>query len=73
MASCPTTKKAWNIAANSKNCGIPAAQQTCSDAENFVYHCVINEFQNETLEVCAPRRLIQGNISPWILTRKFNP
>lgn len=37
-----------------------ANQQRCSDAHKFVYHCVINEFQNETLEVCAPQKLIAG-------------
>lgn len=58
---CPTTKQEWEAAAESKNCDKTAAQQTCLyDAKKFVYHCVINGFQNETLEVCAPQKLITG-------------
>lgn len=37
-----------------------AAQQKYSDAENFVFHCMINGYENETLEVCAPQQLIAG-------------
>lgn len=57
---CPTTEQEWENAAKLKNCNIMADQQRCSDAHKFVYHCVINEFQNETLEVCAPQKLIAG-------------
>lgn len=35
-------------------------QQNCT-TENLEYHCVINEYANATLEVCAPERLILGN------------
>lgn len=57
---CPTTKQEWENAAKLKNCNLTAAQQRCSKAHQLVYHCVINEFQNETLEVCAPQKLIAG-------------
>lgn len=57
---CPTTKQEWETAAKRKNCDKIATQQTCSDPEDFVYHCVINGFQNETLEVCAPQKLEIG-------------
>lgn len=60
VGSCPTNKQEWENAAKLKNCKIMAAQQKCSDADNFVYHCVINGFENETLEVCAPQKLIIG-------------
>lgn len=60
VESCPTNKQEWENAAKLKNCKIMAAQQKCSDADNFVYHCVINGFENETLEVCAPQKLIIG-------------
>lgn len=62
VPSCPKSKEEWESAAKIKNCRIPAAQQTCIEAEKFVYHCVINGFVNETIEVCAPQKLIHGNI-----------
>lgn len=67
VAYCPSTKEEWENAANIKNCNLTAVQQTCSDADKFVYHCVINGFQNETLEVCAPQKLVQGNILTYIM------
>lgn len=64
---CPTTKQEWETAAQRKNCNKTAAQQTCSDAKKFVYHCVINVFQNETIEVCAPQKLITGTLIAYFL------
>lgn len=60
VESCPNNNQEWENAAKLKNCNITAAQQKCSDADIFVYHCVINGFENETLEVCAPQKLITG-------------
>lgn len=60
VSYCPRTKTEWDTAATRKDCSRLAGRQACTDAENFKYHCVINEYQNETLEVCAPRRLIFG-------------
>lgn len=60
MESCPTNNQEWESAAKLKNCKITAAKQNCSNAEIFVYHCVIDGFENETLEVCAPQKLITG-------------
>lgn len=60
VASCPKTKKEWDIAASKKNCELPTL---CMKSEEpYLYHCVINGFGNETLEVCAPRRIIFGNV-----------
>lgn len=73
VESCPFTEKDWENAAKRKNCTIPAAQQKCSDTVKFVYHCLINGFQNETLEVCAPQKLIQGYILTYIFLRCLNP
>lgn len=55
---CPTSMKERDRAANIKNCSKLATQQNCSDVLD--YHCVINGFRNETLEVCATKRLIAG-------------
>ena len=55
VQGCPQTQQAWTEAAIRKNCGgIP---NSCS---SFVYHCVMNTWQNETVEVCAQTRLIVG-------------
>lgn len=63
VASCPTSKEEWEKAANKKNCKNDAAQQYCTSANLFLYHCVINGYGNELLEVCAPRRIISGKKS----------
>lgn len=62
VSSCPTSKEQWAKAASRKKCWEKALKQTCSAPEKFVYHCVINGYGNSTLEVCAPERLILGNI-----------
>lgn len=69
MPSCPKSKAEWQNAANFKNCNVPAVKQKCTNATEFVYHCVIDGFQKETLEVCAPRKLIHGNILTYILLK----
>lgn len=60
MRSCPTSEEEWEIAARNKNCSKIASQQNCSSAEKFQYHCVLNSYRYETLEVCAPSRIIFG-------------
>lgn len=61
--SCPTSKTEWDEAARRKNCSKIASTQTCSPVDQFVYHCVINGYRNETLEVCASSRTILGKLS----------
>lgn len=48
---CPVSEEEWREAAARKNCAAYASQ--CDEPERLVYHCVINTFVNETLEVCA--------------------
>lgn len=62
VSSCPTSKEEWDKAASRKNCREKALKQNCTIPEKFVYHCVINGYGNATLEVCAPERIILGNI-----------
>lgn len=57
---CPTSKEEWDRAAQKKICSQFVALDT--DEEQYEYHCVINAFLNETLEVCAPKKLIFGNV-----------
>lgn len=51
VEDCPNSKKQWKQAAMRKNCAAYASQ--CSEPERLEYHCVINPFFNQTLEVCA--------------------
>lgn len=60
VGSCPTSKIEWDTAARKKNCSRISSQQKCAPVEKFKFHCVINGYRNETLEVCAPSRVIFG-------------
>lgn len=60
VKNCPSSKEEWEDAASIKNCSKSTGRQNCTTAEEFLYHCVINAYINETLEVCAPKRLIHG-------------
>lgn len=60
VTDCPTSKTEWEIAVRKKSCGRIASRQKCDSVERFKYHCVINGFRNEVMEVCAPSRIIFG-------------
>lgn len=53
---CPTTEEDWRKAAVVKNCSAYAS--LCNDSKTYVYHCLVNAYVNQTVEVCA----IQINI-----------
>lgn len=62
---CPTSEEEWDSAAQKKNCSKFVAQ--------YEYHCLINAYLNETLEVCALKRLIFGNLAKTLhLVVKLN-
>lgn len=65
VEKCPSSKKEWDDAANNKNCGKSAGRQNCTIGDDFLYHCVINAYINETLEVCAPKRIILGSCTEF--------
>lgn len=48
---CPDSLEKWNKAAERKNCAAFATQ--CDRPKKLLYHCVINPFVNDTIEVCA--------------------
>nr|XP_022289618.1 uncharacterized protein LOC111101422 [Crassostrea virginica] len=54
--SCPENEEDWKKAAERKNCFQNASQ--CDEPARLVYHCVINPYVNETLEVCAYSQII---------------
>lgn len=59
VENCPDSEKKWKEAAARKNCSAYASQ--CDEPERLVYHCVINAYINETLEVCAyPQNIVLG-------------
>lgn len=65
---CPTDPKSWEMAAKNMDCG--AIKQNCSQStyrHYFQYHCVINAWMNETLEVCALNRTIFGMITCLVI------
>ncbi|XP_078318991.1 uncharacterized protein LOC111101277 [Crassostrea virginica] len=55
---CPESEEEWKEAAERKNCS--AFAHHCNNPEKLLYHCVVNPFINETLEVCAIRKNIVG-------------
>lgn len=56
---CPGNKVEWLESAKNKNCS--GINQNCSSTE-FVYHCLINQWENATVEVCALRVNIIGKV-----------
>ncbi|XP_056015862.1 uncharacterized protein LOC125674591 isoform X2 [Ostrea edulis] len=61
VAQCPNTAEAWLNAASRKRCDAIAETQTCvSDPAKFVYHCLVNQWLNGTVEVCAPNWILTG-------------
>jgi hypothetical protein len=55
---CPKTLTEWKERSLLKKC--QDINQLCTGRENFTYHCLINEFLNATVEVCAPVTIILG-------------
>lgn len=55
---CPDSEESWREAAVRKKCDVHAKQ--CSEPERLVYHCVINLYINQMLEVCAYAQNIVG-------------
>nr|XP_022286462.1 uncharacterized protein LOC111099465 [Crassostrea virginica] len=55
---CPKTEEEWKEAAERKNCSRYAHH--CTEPEKLLYHCVVNPYVNQTLEVCAIRKNMIG-------------
>ena len=52
-------------AAARKNCSQYASQ--CHEPDKLEYHCVLNPYINETLEVCAyPVKIVKGKLNQCI-------
>ncbi|XP_061192232.1 uncharacterized protein LOC133200459 isoform X1 [Saccostrea echinata] len=57
VESCPRSEQEWEEAASRKGC-----QNISHSCSSFEYHCVLNAWKNETIEVCAPIQTIVGNV-----------
>ncbi|XP_062615707.1 uncharacterized protein LOC134277384 [Saccostrea cucullata] len=53
VKACPLSEKDWLSASEKMKC--ESKNQTCCPKEDYKYHCLVNVFQNETFELCAPR------------------
>lgn len=60
VSACPSNNIEWVSAAKRKSCNDLAKIQNCTNADNFVYHCVLNEKATMLLEVCAPAYYLTG-------------
>ncbi|XP_062608268.1 uncharacterized protein LOC134270109 [Saccostrea cucullata] len=58
VARCPRNKAEWENQAKKKDCS--KVSQSCVKPAEFLYHCLINEYMNMTIEVCAPSVPILG-------------
>lgn len=67
VEDCPVSEGKWREAAERKMCDVPAKQ--CSEPERLVYHCVINPYVNQTLEVCAyAQNIVQGQCTSYVIS-----
>ncbi|XP_062569125.1 uncharacterized protein LOC134231212 [Saccostrea cucullata] len=58
QGKCPNDTISRNTRA--KELGCENINNSCKDSSDFVYHCVLNEWGNGSLEVCAPSTKIIG-------------
>lgn len=64
---CPDSEESWREAAVMKKCDVPAKQ--CSEPERLVYHCVINPYVNQTLELCAySQNIVGGKCTSYVIS-----
>lgn len=60
VKNCPENQREWEEAAQRKNCLVIQKYENCSKVE---YHCLVNAFRNETIEVCTNSKYLQGKYS----------
>lgn len=57
---CPSNATEWVSASKRKSCNNLGHLQSCTKADDFVYHCVLNKDATMLVEVCAPTYLMSG-------------
>lgn len=60
VQTCPQNEAELSRAQQQKKCEHLAKYQKCTKPATFKYHCVLNAFSNETIEVCAQEIYSQG-------------
>lgn len=77
VESCPTNERDKDILAEKKQCEQYAKENNCTEnPSHFQYHCVINPYRNETIEVCALNKTINGkpvliSKSPYLYVAEY--
>lgn len=67
---CPVNEEEWRRAAARKNCAAYASQ--CSEPDKLVYHCVIDPYVNQLIEVCAyAQNIVLGKIFNCFLLNSY--
>lgn len=59
--SCPQNETVWGTRSKNFNC----EKYRSNGCSNIYYHCVINEFGNKTIEVCAHNKTIIGHCTEF--------
>lgn len=60
VQTCPQNEAELSRALQQKKCEHLAKYQKCTKPATFKYHCVLNAFSNETIEVCAQEIISNG-------------
>lgn len=60
VQTCPQNEAELSRAQQQKKCEHLAKYQKCTKPAAFKYHCVLNAFSNETIEVCAQEIISNG-------------
>lgn len=64
---CPVSEEEWRQAAARKNCTAFANQ--CSEPDKLVYHCVIDPYVNQLIEVCAyAQNIVLGHCTDYSIS-----
>lgn len=67
---CPVSEEEWRQAAARKNCTAFANQ--CSEPDELVYHCVIDPYVNQLIEVCAyAQNIVLGHCTDYSINGNF--
>lgn len=69
VESCPVTKEELIKRREVKKCHLLSQKQNCTKPFNFKYHCVMNEFEDAFVEVCAPAYMINGQLYAYYFTQ----
>nr|XP_022303309.1 uncharacterized protein LOC111110939 [Crassostrea virginica] len=70
VSRCPADAEEWKTAAAKKDCRALGMNQSCSDDDSFVYHCVLSGDGTKLMEVCAPVWYMSGYCARFSISFK---